>query len=149
MTNVFEALLHDLGRIFNLSLHVDKYNACSIRIHENLIVQIQLDISQEHLFFFSKLVEIPPGKFRENVLQEALKANGLADPRIGIFGYMAALNFLSLYQRYPLQVLNGDRLAGLLGAFLEYGESWRKAIANGQPAPPSSTLNRSSFGKIV
>lgn len=136
MINQFEELLQALGKIFHLSLHVDYHNACSIRIREDLVIQLQLDTSQENLWFFSKLIEVPPGKFRENVFKEALKANGQPDPRAGLFGYLPQSNHLVLFQKYPLAILNGERLAGLLGAFLEMGESWRKAISSGLSAPP-------------
>ena len=135
MINPFEELLHALGKVFHLALHIDRVNACSIQVHEGLIIQLQLDASQENLWIFAKLIEVPPGKFRENVLREALKANALPDPRTGIFGYVNSTNHLALSQKYPLSVLNGERLSGFLGAFLEMADSWCTAIANGQPAP--------------
>lgn len=140
----FDELLQELSKIFHLSLHTDKSHACSIQFHHQLTLQLQLDLAQENMLLFSKLVEIPPGKFRENVLREALKANAGSDPRIGIFGYFSHTNHLILYQRYPLEILNGERLAGLIGAFLEYGESWREAVEKGQSAPLTSKA--SPFG---
>lgn len=138
MINPFEELLQALSKVFHLALHIDRSNACSIRIHDNLTIQLQLDVSQENLWIFSKLIEVPPGKFRENVLHEALKANGLPDPRTGVFGYLATTNHLALFQKYPLNILNGERLSGFMGAFLEMADSWRNAIAHGQPAPTTA-----------
>lgn len=135
MIDAFEELLSRLGKILNLSLHLDKHHACSIRIHEKLTVQLQLDVSQEHLVLFSKVIEIPPGKFREEVLKEALKANGQKDPRIGTFSYLAKTNHLVLFQRYPLFLLNPERLANLFGAFYEYVDLWQEAIEKGQASP--------------
>ncbi|OGN64738.1 MAG: hypothetical protein A3E80_05960 [Chlamydiae bacterium RIFCSPHIGHO2_12_FULL_49_9] len=134
MTDRFQELLNELGPVFNLPLHLDKNNACAIQIDKHTI-QLQLDTSQENLFLFTKLTEIPPGKFRENVLQEALIANSSPDPRPGIFAYLAASNHLVLFQRYPLSILNGERLGHLFGAFLELGNAWRKAIESGRPKP--------------
>ena len=144
MIGRFEEILQQLGKVFHLSLYVDRVNACSIRIHDTLTIQLQLDMSQENLWIFSKLIEVPPGKFRENVLREALRANGMPDPRVGILGYVAVSNQLALFQKYPLDVLNGELLAGFIGAFLEMAESWQQAIRNGQPAPPG--MQRTSFG---
>lgn len=138
MSSPFEELLGALSKVFHLALHVDRSSACSIHVHEHLTIQLQPDISQENLWIFSKLIEIPPGKFREHVLREALKANALPDPRTGIFGYLAVTNHLVLFQKYPLNLLNGERLSGFIGAFLEMADSWRQAIANGQSAPPHS-----------
>lgn len=135
MTDRFEQLLFQLGPLFGLPLHPDKVGACSIAVNPHLKVQLQLDLSQEKLFFFSKIVEIPPGKFRENVLKEALKSNGLPDPLSGILAYFPITNHLILYQIYPLAILNGERLAALLSSFLEMAESWHQAIKQGQSSP--------------
>lgn len=148
MINQFEELLHDLGKVFHLELHIDRHNACSIQVHPHFVIQLQLDISQENLWIFSKLIDTPPGKFRENILKEALKANALPDPRVGVLSYLAATNQLVIFQKYPLQILNGERLSGFLGAFMEMGESWREAIASGQSAPVTlrQELSSNPFG---
>lgn len=140
MIDRFSDLLNQLGKIFELPLHIDKSNACSILIPP-IIIQLQLDSAQQNLFLFSKIIEVPPGKFRENVLREALKANSLPDPKAAIFGYIASTNHLALHQRYPLEILNGERLAGLFGAFYEIGEMWHRAIQSGQTAPVPSGQN--------
>jgi len=101
MISRFEEILDQLGHIFELKLHVDRKNACSIQIHPHLIIQLQLDMSQEHLWLFTKVAETPPGKFRENILKETLKANALPDPRSAIFGYILSPNQLAAFQKYP------------------------------------------------
>lgn len=145
MTDRFEQLLFQLGPIFALPLHPDKVGACSIAVNPHLKVQLQLDLSQEKIFFFSKIIEIPPGKFRENVLKESLKSNGLPDPLAGILAYFPITNHLVLYQTYPLSILNGERLAALISSFLEMGENWYQAIKNGQSSPQS--LRPPPFGQ--
>ncbi len=132
----FEELLQALSKVFHLPLHIDRANACSIRLHGDLVIQLQPDMTQEYLWIFAKLIEIPPGKFRENVLKEALKANALPDPRAALFAYMSAANHLVLFQKYPFKILTGERLAGLIGSLLETADQWKKAIASGQSAPP-------------
>lgn len=135
MIGRFEELLHELSPIFELELRVDRQNACSIQIHPHLIIQLQLDTSQENLWIFTKIAETPPGKFRENILKEALKANALPDPRPGILGFVFSANQLAQFQRYPLHILNGERLSGIIGAFLEMSQAWQEAIKSGQSAP--------------
>lgn len=148
MIGPFEELLHALGKVFHLDLEVDKHHACSILVHPRLTVQMQLDVSQEHLWMFSKLIDTPPGKFRENILKEALKANSLPDPRIGILAYLKATNQLILFQKYPLTILNGERLSGLFASFTEMADSWREAIESGQSSPLEvrQELARNPFG---
>lgn len=136
MISPFEELLHELGQVFDLELHVDKQNACSIRVHNRITVQLQLDTSQESLWIFTKVAETPPGKFREEVLKEALKANAFPDPRPGIFAYIFSENQLVQFQKYPLAILNGERLSGILGAFLAFADNWQDAIQRGLSGPP-------------
>ena len=134
MIDRLEVLLQELGGILRLPLGLDKYSACSIELPP-ITIQIQLDATQEILFLFSKIIALPPGKFRENVLGEALRANGLPDPRSAVFGYFAATNHLTMHQNFPVALLNGDGLAGLFGSFYELGKSWHEAIAMGRTAP--------------
>jgi hypothetical protein len=134
MIDRFSELLYELGKIFGLALLPDKSNACTIAIAP-LSIQLELNQSQETLLLFTKIIALPPGKFRENVLIEALKANALPDPRPGIFGYFAMTNHLTLHQSFPLHILNGERLAGLFGSFFEWGESWHTSIQRGEKSP--------------
>ena len=145
MIGPFQELLRELGHLFHMKLHADTIGACSILIPPELIVQLQLDPAQEKLFLFAKVVELPPGKFRENVLSEALKANGMPDPLPGILGYIHPTNHLALFQNYPLLILNGERLANLLGGFVEMAENWRKAVQSGNSAPPSLAQSQRKF----
>ncbi len=136
MTSQFEELLQSLGKIFELKLHVDRKNACSIQVYPELTVQLQIDPSQEFLWIFAKIASIAPGKFREIILKEALKANALPDPRPAFFGYIHGLNELAQFQKYPLAILNGERLSGMIGAFVAQSSHWQEAIQRGEsPAP--------------
>ena len=134
MIGRFEEILEELSKSLHLKLHVDKHGACAIQIPP-LVIQLQPNLTQESLFLFVKLTEVPPGKFRENVFREALKANGRKDPRAGILGYMGPLNTLTLHQIYPFSVLSGGRLANFLAGFVEAAVDWKGAIESGHSAP--------------
>jgi hypothetical protein len=135
MIDRFNEILYALGQEFDLPLMADKNHACAIQVREGLIVQLESDQSQEKLLIACQIVEVPPGKFRENVLKDALKANALADPRIGIFSYIIPINQLVLFQYYPFDILTPQRLAHLLGPFIQMAEKWRDAIERGNSSP--------------
>ncbi|MDE3045529.1 MAG: CesT family type III secretion system chaperone [Verrucomicrobiota bacterium] len=137
MVDRFDELLKSAGKSLGIPLHTDKHHACAIQVRHGIVVQLQSDVSQEKLLIASKVAEITPGKFRENVLREALKANGMADPRVGVFAYLSATNHLVLFQYYPFDLLTGERLANMLGPFTEAVEAWHNAIVAGRPAPPT------------
>ncbi|HLB53254.1 MAG TPA: CesT family type III secretion system chaperone [Chlamydiales bacterium] len=135
MTDSFSYLLQDLGKIFHLPLHQDQVGACSILLPNDFIIQIQLDTTGKNLFLFSKLAPLPPGRFREEVLKEGLKANQKNDPLPGILAYLEKTNHLILFQSYPFSILNGERLAGFFGNFLDFGTKWRVAVLQGHTHP--------------
>ncbi len=137
MTDRFEELISELGKYLDLDLHTDHNHACRLRIRDRVDIQLQMDAAQENLLMVSFATEIPPGKFRENVLLEALKANGLPEPSHATLSYLSQNNHLVLHRIFPLNLLNAERLAGLFGEFLEQVESWKQAIESGQSAPVS------------
>ena len=141
MTDPFEEIIRQLGESLGLTLHVDKNRACVLKVHDALSIQIQTDSSQEKILIACFVIELPPGRFRENVLAEALKANHLPDPRTAIFGYLNAGNRLTMHQRYPLALLDGKKLAVLAANFIDYAELWHDVLKNGQssPAPIAAT----------
>jgi hypothetical protein len=135
MIGQFEELLHELGKVFRLELKVDRHSACSIRLSNELTLQLQLDREQENLWIFAKLGEIPPGKFREELLFETLKANGKPDPLPAALSYIAKDNALAIFQIYPLSILTGERLAALVGSILEMAKEWQNALLSGRTKP--------------
>jgi hypothetical protein len=135
MLDRFGALIQSLSEVFGLPLYVDANHACAIQIRRGLIVQLQPDPPQEHLLLLSKIGEIPPGKFRELVFVEALKANGMPDPIVGIFSFASKTGHLVLFQRYPFDILTGERTAALIVPFLQKAEQWKGALESGRPSP--------------
>ncbi len=126
-----QQILDILGAKLHLALHVDQRSACSILLESNLLIQLQLTEIQDRLLLFAKLGEIPPGKFRENLLGAALKANGESDPIAGILSYIARENCLALYQSYPLDILREETLLALFGGFSAMALQWQEALRQG------------------
>ncbi len=135
MTDRFTELIVGLGDFLGLPLFVDKHGACLLQVHGKARIQMQMDSSQTHLLIASAAIEIPPGKFRENVLKDGLKTNDLPDPRSAILGYLPLNNHLTLHQSLPIEILDAERLAAFFGAFMTEVESWIDAIQSGRTAP--------------
>jgi hypothetical protein len=135
MIDRFTELITELGEFLRVPLFVDRHRACALRVHGKTQIQMQLDTSEKNLLIASIAIEIPPGKFRENVLKDALKTNQLPDPRPATIGYLTINNHLTLHQSIPIEVLDGKRLAAYFGAFMTETESWIEAIRSGRSAP--------------
>lgn len=130
----FQELLWDLGELIEVPLHVDKHHACRILLDEKLTIQLQMDPNGVDLMVIAFLYEIPPGRFRENVLKESLKQNAFHHS-FGTFGYIEKINVLALHQFLPAENLTGESLGDFLEGFISEAENWRSALANGQAAP--------------
>lgn len=130
----FQQLLWDLGELIELPLHIDKNSACKLLLDEKLEVQLEMDSDGEKLLIGAFLGELPPGKFRENVLKDALKVNHLIHP-YSTLAFMEKTNTLILYQYLMANELSGETLVEHLNVFIEEAEEWRAAITNGQSAP--------------
>jgi len=95
-------------------------------------VQMELDARGENVRIGCSLGEPPQGRYRENVMREALKANGLPPPQKGIFAFGKKTESLLLYDELPLNDLSGDKLAEYLSGFILKAELWREAITRGE-----------------
>lgn len=130
----FQEILWDLGEIVELPLHIDKNHACNLLLDETLEVQIQMDPDEKNLIICAFLSEVPPGRFRENVLKDAMKVNHHYHP-FGSLAFHEKKNTLILHQFIPIEHLSGDKLYKILEPFAEEAEEWRTALASNQTAP--------------
>lgn len=144
MTDRFREVLNELSLLLNTPLDPDRHGACRLRVGETLHIQIECQEEKHRLLIATFLGEIPPGKFRANVLKDALKSNYVY-PKIGILSYAERLHQLSLFDYISMYQLSGQRLLNHLNAFIEKAERWRLGIETGNttalaPAaqPPSS-----------
>lgn len=133
MINRFEELLGELGIELGLSLHSDRIGACTLNINDEFRIQLETDSRQDHLLIATFVCEIPPGKFRENILCDALKSNA-PFPLHGTLAFSDRNNMLALFARLPLPLLSGVKLAAFLFPFVEKAKNWRAGVGSGQTA---------------
>jgi hypothetical protein len=139
----FEELLKELSIELGATFHPDKRGACKIRINETLDVQIECDPSQEKLLVATFIYEIPPGKFRENILKDALKSNA-PFPINGTLSYSERNNQLALFSFLNLPNLNGKTLAEFILEMIEKANQWRQGIQSGNTSQLVATQTKAS-----
>lgn len=132
VSDLFEVLLQELGKAMNIEdLTPDSNNTCLIRFKVGLDIQIEPWQKGEFLLIGCPVAVIPPGRFRENVFREALKANALPLPRYGAFAYVASSQKLVLYSMLSLRELTGEKIAAFLAPFMEKALTWKQTIDRG------------------
>jgi len=131
MIDRFEELLKELGDQYSIALHPDKLGACKLHIDNTLHVQLECDAHQENLLLATFICDIPPGKFRENILKDGLQANSNR-AHGSVLAYSDKNNQLTLFQYLRLADLNGQKLADSLATFVERANLWRTGVETGQ-----------------
>ena len=131
----FEELLNELSPLLDIDLTIDSNKACVIVLNEQIKIQMELDLAGEYLFLAAMLTELSPGKFREEVLKSALKANNLSTYATTILAFVAKLNKLVLYEKIPMIDISGKTLHDHILDFFHKAENWKRAIESGKTAP--------------
>jgi len=147
ITNELGGILNELGKIINIpNLQPDENNACLLKILGTIEVQIEIDKDRDYLLLGTDFGETPPGRYTEDLMEAALKANNLKPPLHGIFGFSKKNGHFIMFDRLSIKDLNGERLAKFLDAFAQKAIVWKEAIQNDQ-IPVISDLTTSDHGK--
>lgn len=142
--NVFAQILNEVGPHFGTTLTPDANNSCMILMRNAIQIQLELDRSQQNFIVGANLGELPPGKFRELFLKEALRANGAPYPRIGTFAYSTRKNSLLLFEKFPLQTFHTNTLMEYLPLFVDKAILWKEAVKGGQPPSVQYTSQKAA-----
>jgi hypothetical protein len=145
MIDQFEQLLNELGAEYGVTLHPDKKGACKLKINEVSHVQIESDSHQENLLVATFICDIPPGKYRENILKDGLKANALL-PRHAILAYSDRNNKLVLFSYLRMPNLTSQKLVEFLVAFLDKADQWRIGVETGHTSHLGTTVSKPTSG---
>jgi hypothetical protein len=138
----FAELLNELSVELGVTLHPDKRGACRLKIDTASPIQLECDQKLESLLIATFICEVPPGKLRENIFKDALKANGTF-PKYGILAYSDRNNQLALFAHVRLAYLTGKKLAESLLAFLEKANGWKRGVETGATAQLVTTAKSS------
>ncbi len=127
----FEEILGEFGKLVGAPLHPDKRGACKLSVNNILHIQIEMQPEKERLLLACMICEIPPGKFRENILKDGLRTNW-PYPLHGTLSYSEKNNKLCLFEYLSLENFTPQKLLDNLKAFIAKADSWRVGIEQGQ-----------------
>ena len=128
-------ILIGLSPLIGEELRSDSNRACLLVFNDRIKIQLELDITGEFLVLGSMIVELPPGKFRENILKSALKANDVIDQSPAILAFVVRANSLVLFEKIHISETAPDPLYKKIIQFFNKAENWKHAIENGEVAP--------------
>lgn len=141
----FEEILKELSAALGVTLHPDRRGACKLNINDVMRVQIEFQPDKEQILLACMICEVPPGKFRENILKDALRANW-PYPGNGTLSYSEKNNNLCLFEYIPSVNISGPKLLDILNAFIAKADSWRTGVESGQTASLLPSVKKGESG---
>lgn len=151
VSSQFGALLKEFGSFFNCELEPDENNSCLLNLGVGIALQIELD-RYGMLLVGSRLGPVHMGRYRENLIRQALKSNEATPPSSGVLGFSNKSNQLILFAKFDPQRLNQHQITTMLPLFINKAKMWKEAIEKGEVpdiTPTSSSTEPSGlFGLI-
>ena len=131
--DLFEELLKELSPLVGFPLHLDAHQVCCLWAGDTLKVQIEQG-KEGHILLAAFLFELGPGKFREEVFKEGLKANAQFIPG-GTLSFSSKNNQLVLYHLIPREMVNAPKVFESMTALISYALQWQTALNEGKTTP--------------
>lgn len=125
-----DTLLHQIGGIINIPLHAQEGRKCLLEVDRTMRIHLEEDFVKQKILILCLLCDIGAGKFRENILREALKANSYLS-RSFDFGYLEKTNELAFHTYVDTRIA-AESMALYLEKCIVVGKNWISAIQNSQ-----------------
>lgn len=131
VSNEFGYLVEELGKTLEMpNLKPDEHGTCLLRFPGQVDIYIEMDGDGDHLIFGCDFGELPPGRYREDLFEAALKSNNVEPPLHGIVAYSKQAGHLVLFERVWVHGLDGGALVDALMPFVAKAKRWKEAIGS-------------------
>lgn len=131
VSSQFGALLKEMESFFKCPLEPDQNDSCLIQMGIGLSVQIEID-RYGYLLIGCRLGVIPMSRYRDIIIQQALKSNDAALPSSGVFGFSRKSGQLIVFMRFVPASHSSEQIQALLPPFITKAKKWVDAIAKGE-----------------
>lgn len=147
--HTLESLLKELGEKIDLpKLESTRNNNIALILKGKNEVVLQQHKTEPYLIISFEIVEIPAGRYRENILREALKFNGLNKAHEGIFGFSKKTQKLFLFDMLPMDDISGDQVNTIMQALSEKVTVWKEALSRSDIPTIGATIQAKSGGGL-
>ena len=135
MNKYFLDILYQLSHETGLKLFPDNNDACKLKMSNDFFIQLEMDPKADQIIAFCKVVDLPIGKFRENVLKHALVANEADEPFTGNLSFISKQGYLAIHQILPLKGISPNFLLQTIIQMSLKAQDWKTALDSGRGGP--------------
>lgn len=143
----FDNLIEELADKLHADLYPSVDNVVSMRIEGSIKAQIEIDRKDDSMIICLFVAELPPGKFREHILKDALKANARILENRGVLAFVGKQNSLILFQRVETESTSSDDIIQILKHLTGRAKKWIDAIDSGHASPQEELPEQKSTKK--
>ncbi len=151
VSSQFGAILKEFETFFNCKLEPDINDSCLINLEMGMNLQIELD-RYGLILIGCRLGAVHMGRYRDNLIREALKSNEATRPSTGILGFSQKSSQLILFIKLNPNFISIHQIPTLLPPFLTKAKLWAEAIGKGEVPTPINSIGSSKpsgiFGLI-
>src|SRR4051812_7633992 len=112
VSSQFGAILKEFENFFQCSLNPDENDSCLVQMGIGVTLQIELD-RYGLILVGCRLGTLHMGRYRDGLMREALKSNGLMPPSTGVFGFSQKSSQLILFMRLNPHLLSVHQIVAL------------------------------------
>lgn len=146
VSNQLGAILKELEPFFKCPLEPDQNDSCLIKLGDEISIQIELD-RYGYLMIGCRLGIVPMSRYRDNLMQQALKSNESSLPSSGVFGFSQKSQNIILFIRIDPVAYSIPHIIALMPPFIEKAKKWSDAIAKGEtPEIEATTVSKNPSG---
>lgn len=148
----FNEMIDELAKILNIKLSPDSNGVCLIKFPNGLNLQLERQKGSSDVFIVAELGNLFVGRYREDVLMAALRANGAPYPRVGIFAFSTPVENLVLFERVPENFVSGLKVFEIMMPLAYKAKLWKDHLARGsiptheEQKLPTEKTQRGMFG---
>jgi len=119
----------DLTQGLGLNINIEDSPSYTLTIsgHE---VQLELDNSGDCIIVSIVLGKVPSGRYREDILEQALKSNGYPPPYFGVLGYSLDADILVLHRKFHASKLSKKLVMDSIPALIQMADEWSRALGS-------------------
>lgn len=139
--DLYESLIEEVGKKLKVpDFKPNAQNTSVIELPNGLQISFLFDSTSNYFVIGAKVAKLLPGRFRYDVLLEALKSNGHPSfSRDGIFGYNHVKDELYIFKLIPSKSLDADKIVNHYFPLKEKAHLWFESLKRGEI--PSATAS--------
>ena len=140
--STFANLIEDLSRRLNRNLTPNKDGCVTLLIKEKITIQIEMDRDEDFLIIGAYIEELPPGKFREHILRDGLKANFFFKNNSQVLSYMKKENQLIVHQKMHIETTSPEDFFNDVQSLYERASKWFDSLDSGRSCPDDEVISK-------